>query len=704
MRLDPRGLFKSGRRPTIAALPLVVAALGVLALLAPLGAAEEPLTRVGVLLAVAGGLEVLHGVRRATPSAMRRAVTSGVITCLMALLVIGAPFIASTALVLFLAISFAADAIGYAGAAWRSKPGAGWRLSALAALGDATVAVLLLTTRHISVTWLVAVGGALRMFGIAWAMATAKIHRTADAGRTLVDDLGLGDNPEAAAMSEAIAASEIASAPGTRRWTIAFIVTLFAIHLARMNPDRTLLGLLSPAIAVTGDMVLAVLFSLVILVPTAVSFRSSTRWLERIVWRRYLAGDGRGRGWRHWIASTWLRHRLRVGMRLREARFSVPVALGRGLVTGLPIAAVIAATVPVWGMSWFFDTENWASGVWNSWAEARTDLWREAMVRAIAGNESGTASTFAVAPPGTATGDFAFIVIGDTGEGDASQHVLRDQLLEVAWREDVRFVVISSDVVYPNGSMTDYEAKFWLPFKGVRKPVYAIPGNHDWYDALEAFAATFFEADAASAAMHARVNADLRMTQQHRLQDQRPDRRGRAPARRVPGANRPSARTVLRGAIRALRARRDRHGCREEDRSGATGVARIGARAGARQAHHGGRRPPLLRGRARRDNRQRGIREPQAPAARPRRHDHDGRRHPRFRVLRRPAVSRRSGRALLRQRRRRRVSELRHRAAMAGQPADRRVGDLSGSAGRVAETRSADTLVETARLVVDEPV
>ena len=62
----------------------------------------------------------------------------------------------------------------------------------------------------------------------------------------------------------------------------------------------------------------------------------------------------------------------------------------------------------------------------------------------------------------------------------------------------MRFVVISSDVVYPNGSMTDYEAKFWLPFKGVTKPVYAIPGNHDWYDALEAFAATFLEADAAA--------------------------------------------------------------------------------------------------------------------------------------------------------------------------------------------------------------
>ena len=65
----------------------------------------------------------------------------------------------------------------------------------------------------------------------------------------------------------------------------------------------------------------------------------------------------------------------------------------------------------------------------------------------------------------------------------------------------MRFVVISSDVVYPNGAMIDYETKFWLPFKGVTKPVYAIPGNHDWYDALEAFLATFLEPEAARTAM-----------------------------------------------------------------------------------------------------------------------------------------------------------------------------------------------------------
>jgi len=73
-------------------------------------------------------------------------------------------------------------------------------------------------------------------------------------------------------------------------------------------------------------------------------------------------------------------------------------------------------------------------------------------------------------------------------------------------------VVVSSDVVYPTGAMKDYEAKFWLPFKGIVDPVYAIPGNHDWYDALEGFAATFLEADAARASLHARVEADLRAT------------------------------------------------------------------------------------------------------------------------------------------------------------------------------------------------
>jgi hypothetical protein len=42
--------------------------------------------------------------------------------------------------------------------------------------------------------------------------------------------------------------------------------------------------------------------------------------------------------------------------------------------------------------------------------------------------------------------------------------------------------------------------------------VYAIPGNHDWYDALEAFNVTFLQPEAARASIRARVEADLRVT------------------------------------------------------------------------------------------------------------------------------------------------------------------------------------------------
>ena len=58
----------------------------------------------------------------------------------------------------------------------------------------------------------------------------------------------------------------------------------------------------------------------------------------------------------------------------------------------------------------------------------------------------------------------------------------------------------------------DYEANFYLPFQGFAKPIYAIPGNHDWYDALEGFNANFLESRAARAAIEARVATDFRLT------------------------------------------------------------------------------------------------------------------------------------------------------------------------------------------------
>ena len=108
--------------------------------------------------------------------------------------------------------------------------------------------------------------------------------------------------------------------------------------------------------------------------------------------------------------------------------------------------------------------------------------------------------------------------------------------------------------------MKDYEAKFWLPFKGIDKPVYAIPGNHDWYDALEGFNATFLTSTAARAAMHARVEADLHLTS---TTDKRIDElitQGRLAAQGIWRADRAPGGPILPDPDGALRLDRRRHG------------------------------------------------------------------------------------------------------------------------------------------------
>jgi len=484
-----------------------------LALISPWAGDTSPVGRVGALLVAAGLIEAFHGFRRSSAAAQTAAWQSAGISIVMGVLLVNAASFVSGAVVLFLAGWFAIDAarLVWLGLRDRSAPARSW---VLPAAGNLAVVIPILVLRDRASTWTIAVAGTLRILGTAWNLLAAPVHTASDAGDTVVDDLGLSDEPSVVDTARRIALEERARVPVDRGWIVAFVATLAAIHLGRMGLDRTALGIMSPGVAVLGDMVAALVIAFVVVVPLRLAWRKLTRRLERRAWRFCLADPSPARGTRA-LVRRWLEGRMRFAIRLRDARYSWSAALGRGLQIGLPFAAVIAATAPIWGMSWYFDTENWAAGVWDSWAEERTDAWREAMVEAVAaaGGPAAGAQAFAVAPPGvTGSGDFAFIVIGDTGEGDASQHVLRDQLLKVAAEDAVRFVVLSSDVIYPSGAMKDYEAKFWLPFKGVEKPVYAIPGNHDWYDALEAFNATFLEPDAARTAMRARIAIDKSVT------------------------------------------------------------------------------------------------------------------------------------------------------------------------------------------------
>lgn len=80
---------------------------------------------------------------------------------------------------------------------------------------------------------------------------------------------------------------------------------------------------------------------------------------------------------------------------------------------------------------------------------------------------------------------FAALVMGDTGEGDVGQYSLVPGLLKIA--EGSEFAMIASDVVYPAGDVNQYIAKFFVPYAAYPRPIYAVPGNHDWLDGLAGF-------------------------------------------------------------------------------------------------------------------------------------------------------------------------------------------------------------------------
>ena len=321
--------------------------------------------------------------------------------------------------------------------------------------------------------------------------------------------LGLAPHRYIGAIQSTLASEEKVRRHNDAAWCWLFLMTFFVIHASRMDVDMNLIGLLSPVGAVVGDVFIAVLVAYGLIAPLSLSVRRLTRRVERRAWNRHLASvdSGTNTGFASATVRWWLVCACAAAQRRSQARGSPTAAMGWGLRTGLPAAAILMALTPLWGVNWIFDTETWVTGAWQAWADQRTETWRVEMVRAVrkAYGPAGIEPEFLrVAPEGLAGAkDFSFVVIGDTGEGDASQHILRDQLLLVGQKPEVKFLIVSSDVIYPSGAMKDYEPKFFLPFKGFNKPIYALPGNHDWYDALESFTANFFEPTAARTAMRA---------------------------------------------------------------------------------------------------------------------------------------------------------------------------------------------------------
>ena len=488
--------------------------LGLLALMTPFWEIAEPASYVGGLLVWAGILEIVHGFRRAENMSRYAAWFSGTITLLIGTLMINASLFQTKAVVDFIICLFLIDGLRYVYFVFKNKKaGKYYLLGLLSGIGNFIVVIVVLLFRGKGFEWLIALSGALRIFGTIFNLYTARLGNAEQVSTDIIKGLGLEGNKELEDLADKLEVEYNHRAPIDAGWVITFIIILFFIHLGRMGLDRSFLGIMSPLVAVIGDLVIALIIAFGVIAPLMSVFRKITGLLIRSLWswvQKVPETDRKKISFRG-LAQAWLTRQMRLSIGFRKAGYSFITAIRNGLKIGLPFSALLAAIMPVLGMSWYFDTENWASGIWDGWAGSRTEVWREAMIN-VSGEKPGPNAFRLMPNTMNNTEDFSFVVVGDPGEGDASQQVLKDQILSVSNKADIDFVVISSDIVYPSGAMKDYERKFFLPFKGLTKPVYAIPGNHDWYDALEGFAATFFTPDAARKAMAARINSDLHIT------------------------------------------------------------------------------------------------------------------------------------------------------------------------------------------------
>jgi hypothetical protein len=95
----------------------------------------------------------------------------------------------------------------------------------------------------------------------------------------------------------------------------------------------------------------------------------------------------------------------------------------------------------------------------------------------------GNDPDFVLSRPGN--GATSFLLLGDPGEGDDSQYAVVPPLLSQAAGAD--FTIICSDVIYPSGEIGDYRTRFFRPYRSLNMPIFAVPGNHDWYDGLHGF-------------------------------------------------------------------------------------------------------------------------------------------------------------------------------------------------------------------------
>ena len=226
----------------------------------------------------------------------------------------------------------------------------------------------------------------LRMAASGWQTLTVRSAEDGDVFARPEDEhpnraLGLPPHPIIGFIHREAVAHARSRTPADFYWSVVFVVVFFAIHVGRLDAEWTFVGMVTPAAATLGDIVAALVLSIVVLFPLEVLWHRISRPIERAAWDRMLndrAPESEQR-WSERAVRWWAEQRLRRSVARDLENNTLHGALRQLIRAGLPLTAVLIAVHPIWGFSWYFNSENWATAAWQKIAETRVDEWREAM-------------------------------------------------------------------------------------------------------------------------------------------------------------------------------------------------------------------------------------------------------------------------------------------------------------------------------------
>jgi uncharacterized membrane protein HdeD (DUF308 family) len=247
------------------AIALVGLSLGVFALAAPLLPGRLPFVALGLVILVVGLLQNFTGFALRDPGASSTWFSRGGASILTGLLLLAMPRLTFAALALLLGLSWILSGVSamLASIGRRGQEDRFWRLI------DGVVNIAL--GLAIAVQWpiqgvvSVALFVGLRFLWSGWSALLGRLPEGTPNGEVagLHPDSRLGLPPHAyvAQLNEELGREAVLRRRADRSWRWVLLLTFFFIHAARMDTDWNLVGMLSPAGAVLGDVALAIVLA-----------------------------------------------------------------------------------------------------------------------------------------------------------------------------------------------------------------------------------------------------------------------------------------------------------------------------------------------------------------------------------------------------------------------------------------------------------